>query len=389
MPDFKDFLNKTSHTIEQAFDKTTSSVKTRIKQYTGFDPVRIDPYRSYGNATDIYVKGRVLDDEGIEQPDPNHSRWDNLKAMYKRFETDEIPGVRVRAHLYDMQQEATTDEEGYYHFHFRPETPLDNEKLWHEVHLELVDEVVPNQGPVTATGEVLIPTDSARYIIVSDLDDTVIHSNAPNLWNNWKTLILNNAYTRMPFAGVAEFYQALHAGKSGNASNPIFYLSSSMWNIYDMFVDFLEINNIPKGVLFLVDLGVDRERFITTGHREHKISEIESLMDLYDDVQFILIGDSGQKDAEIYAEVARECPGRVAAIYIRDVTEDERRQEIQQIVKELHTQQGVDMLHVSSTVEAAEHAVRQGFIDAAQVERVRKAHDEDTDNFGNSADTSF
>jgi phosphatidate phosphatase APP1 len=373
VPDLKDLLNKTSHTIEEAFDATTGSIKRQIKHFTGFDPIRIDPYRGYGNATDIFVKGRVLDDEGIKQPEPDPNVWENLKAMYKRFETDEISDVRVRARLYDMQQETTTDNEGYYTFHFQPQTPLNNEQPWHEVHLELLDDVVPNQGDVRATGEVLIPPASAEYVIVSDLDDTVVQSNAFSFWQNWKTLLLNNAHTRVPFAGVAAFYQALQAGSSGGAYNPIFYLSSSMWNIYDMFVDFMDIHHIPKGVLFLVDIGIDQERFITSGHRAHKISNIKILMDLYPDLSFILIGDSGQKDAEIYAEVARDCPGRIAAIYIRDVTKDRRRQEIQQIASDLHTRYGVDMLHVADTTEAAEHAAQHGFIDPAEVERVNQA----------------
>jgi phosphatidate phosphatase APP1 len=374
VPELKDLLKKTSHAVEETFDTAIGSIKRQIKQYTGYDPVRIDPYRGHGTATDIYISGRVLDDEGIEQPAPDHSRWQNLKAMYKRFETDEIPGVRVRARLYDMQQETTTDGEGYYTFHFQPQTPLDSHKLWHDVHLELLDQIVPDQGAVSATGEVLIPPDSAKHVIVSDLDDTVIRSRAFNLWENWKTLLLNNAYTRTPFAGIPAFYQALQQGSGGSAHNPVFYLSSSMWNVYDMFVDFMEINNIPKGVLFLIDVGIDQEQFITSGHRAHKVSAIENLIELYPNLPFVLIGDSGQKDAEIYAEIARDYPGHVAAIYIRDVTKDRRRQEIQQLVHELHTQYGVDMLHVNHMAEAAEHAAQQNIIDPAAVERVRQAY---------------
>lgn len=377
MPDLKDLLNKTSNAIEEVFDTTSGSIKRQIKKYTGYDPIRIDPYRGHGTATDIFIRGRVLDDEGIEQPAPDHSRWQNLKAMYKRFETDEIPGVRVRARLYDMQQETTTDGEGYYTFHFRPQTPLDSEKLWHDVHLELLDKIVPNQGEVSTTGEVLIPPDSATHVIVSDLDDTVVRSRAFNFWQNWKTLVLNNAYTRTPFPGVSAFYQALQQGSGGSAQNPLFYLSSSMWNVYDMFIDFMEIHNIPKGVLFLIDVGIDREKFITSGHRAHKVSSIENLIELYPNLPFVLIGDSGQKDAEIYAEIARHYPGHVAAIYIRDVTQDRRRQEIQHLVHELHTQYGVDLLHVANMAEAAEHAARQNIIDPATAERVRMAYSAD------------
>src|SRR3546814_6066391 len=59
--------------------------------------------------------------------------------------------------------------------------------------------------------------------------------------------------------------------------------------------------------------------------KDHKLALIRNMLELYDQFPFVLIGDSGQRDPEIYAQVVREHPGRVAAIYIRDVTRNPER----------------------------------------------------------------
>ena len=62
---------------------------------------------------------------------------------------------------------------------------------------------------------------------------------------------------RLPFPGVAAFLRALYAGAGGGERNPLFYVSSSPWNIYDLLSEFFSLNDIPIGpVLFLRDWGL-------------------------------------------------------------------------------------------------------------------------------------
>ena len=60
-----------------------------------------------------------------------------------------------------------------------------------------------------------------------------------------RTTFLNNARTRLPFAGVAEFYRSLQLGRNGKRNNPFFYVSSSPWNLYDLLKDFLDTTTDP------------------------------------------------------------------------------------------------------------------------------------------------
>jgi len=83
-----------------------------------------------------------------------------------------------------------------------------------------------------------------------------------------------------------------------------------------------------------------------------------------------LIGDSGQQDPEIYAQVVRDNPGRIRAIYIRDVSEDRRDTAVRELIRTAETY-NVPMLLVPDTVEAAEHAASLGLIDPDTIPEIR------------------
>ena len=102
-------------------------------------------------------------------------------------------------------------------------------------------------------------------------------------------------------------------------------MSSSPWNLYDLLVDFLDLNGIPAGPLMLRDFGLRYEPTAGSGHLGHKLKEMRQILQAYPQLQFILIGDSGQEDPEIYREVVKEFPGRILAIYIRDVQLPDRK----------------------------------------------------------------
>ena len=169
-----------------------------------------------------------------------------------------------------------------------------------------------------------------------------------------------NSRTRLPFEGVAAFYQALRRG-DGSAINPIYYVSSSAWNLFDMLHDFFVVRNIPLGPFFLVDMGIDADKFIVPTHHEHKGKMVQTLLDTHPDLPFILIGDSGQKDPEIYMEVIEHNPGRILAVYIRDVRAGGRDQQMVELSERARAL-GTELLAVADTVAAAVHASTHGWI---------------------------
>ncbi len=334
-------------------------------------PLMIEPYAGYGSAAGITFGGRVLVDEGFAEPDASHGRWRNLVEMAKRLESDEVPGARVRISFQGQSTKVVADEEGRFRVDLVPAQPQLMETV-NLVDLELIDPS-PSAGHLAARAEaqVFVPMPGARFGVISDIDDTVLQSNVTRRWAMLKTLATNNAHSRKPFAGVAALYRALQAGASGNEGNPVFYISSSPWNLYAMLREFLHVQQMPAGPLLLKDFG-EHTLFTTTEHGQHKLSRIEEVFAAYPLLPFILIGDSGEQDPEIYTEVVRHHPQRVKAIYIRSVdTSAARLAAVDKLIVSVRSS-GAQLVLVPDSEFTAVHAAGEGWIDPAVVAAVRE-----------------
>lgn len=373
MGHWKDLFIKSAATIEDKWDE----LRFQFNKKLGLnDPIQIVTYRTYGTARRVYIKGRVLEDKKIASASDKDTVLNNLLNMYKRFESDEVPGALLKVTLPDEAHEVTTDNEGYFVLSLTPITPIINEQLWHPIPLELLHAPIPFDTGLKVLAEVMIPPPDAEYGVISDIDDTIVKTTATNLLAMSRTTFLNNARTRLPFAGVAEFYKSLQLGRNGKRNNPFFYVSSSPWNLYDLLKDFLDLNNIPAGPLLLRDFGLEEKKKEETGHLGHKLKEIRQILEAYPQLQFVLVGDSGQEDPVIYREVVKEYPNRILAIYIRDVQLPERKK-IALDVSETLKEQKVEMVIVENTVEAAEHAAQRGLIFTETIPAIEQEKKED------------
>jgi phosphatidate phosphatase APP1 len=143
----------------------------------------------------------------------------------------------------------------------------------------------------------------------------------------------------------------------------------------------MELQNIPKGPIILRDWDIDFGALSGARHFDHKGLAIRSILGLYPSLPFVLIGDSSQHDPEIYRQVVAEFPGRIQAIYIRDVIRSaERSSSIKKLADEIVVASSVLVLS-DDTVGAARHAVERGWIDAKALPEIgeEKRADEGTD----------
>lgn len=358
-----------AHQVQKPVDLVRYQVKKRLGR---IGPVQILAYRGHGNEKDWYLKGRVLEDKGISRASDHDNFYRNIRMMVRRFRSTEIPGVRLRARRFETGEvhEVLTDDEGYFDFHFTVNERPHVDKLWHEVEIELLDAVVPDQTDVRTTGRILVPPLQSDFGVISDVDDTIVETGATSFWKMVRITLMNNARSRLSFEGVAGFYRALRSGPSGRGNNPIFYVSSSPWNLYDLLVEFIDVHGIPMGPLFLRDLDFERLRLVGISHTKHKLAQIEALLQSYPGLPFILIGDSGQEDPEIYLQAVQNFPGRISSIYIRDVTTGIRSAQVQAIGEELR-RHGVDLVLSAETEAVAKHALRKGYIHPDSLKDIR------------------
>ena len=160
---------------------------------------------------------------------------------------------------------------------------------------------------------------TAKFGIISDIDDTILVTEVPNLPAAVVNVFFKHPARRKAVAGMSEFY-----GKLSQLLpvSPFFYLSTSPWNVEAGIRDFIRIHDFPRGPLLLRDFDPRPKSFIPSGV-QHKLEFADQLMSDFPDMRFILIGDDGQSDPSTYAKIAEKYPGRVAAIGIRRVSKKE------------------------------------------------------------------
>ncbi|MDY7226501.1 App1 family protein [Hyalangium rubrum] len=338
-------------------------------------PLRILPYRGYGTAERVLIQARVLEDRFVKPSHLRRSLVGSAIASYKRYATVEIPGARVAVHWGDKRWEGTTDDEGFLELWVAP--PPGVRPGWNVVELELLEP--EPQGVPIVSAQVLVAGPQAELGIISDIDDTVIVTGVTNPLKRAWALFLTEHRTRLPFEGVDAFYSALREGHGGLADNPIFYVSSSPWNLYEHLDEFLALHRIPNGPLLLRDWGLSRHGFAPGGGHGHKLEKIRGVLGTLETLPFILIGDSGQEDAEHYRTIVREYPGRVRCVYIRNVpSRAQRAVELERLAQEVR-EAGSQLVVVDDTVSAARHAAQAGWIRWQEVPRVQEHQQEDAD----------
>jgi|SRR5690554_1333693 len=331
------------------------------------DPIQIIPFRSYGTASHLYVKGRAIQDEGIDLAKTGF--FNLLWNSWKRFETDKVKNAKLTLSLADGRTiETTTDSQGYFLIDamVKDLMPLTDKEGWLHYSISFAEEFRGRkiQESNNFLGEVLIPSEEAKFGIISDIDDTIIHTGLTSRlkWRVVKNTIFKSAEKRIPFEGAAGFYTKLHHGKSGNNSNPIFYVSHSPWNLYSYLELFLKVNDFPKGPILLRDFANPFTKIFqpsVKGEKPEKQKEILNILKTYPQLPFILIGDSGEHDPDIYIELAEAHPERISAIYMRSVNHRRKMIRVKGLFKDYET---VPVLLVENSVAAIEHARQMGFV---------------------------
>lgn len=330
----------------------------RFKKGIGkLDTLKVEPLYAFGNENQLLFKGRVVESYKQSKPSPKKTKLQNLLAALRRYAGSSVPEARVSVQYQGERKTLTSDAEGIISCSFK--NSFDEHAFKNNISISLVPEkgIRPEREKVKVR---VMHYNSQHHLgIISDIDDTVLISHATRIGKKFWLSISKNAYTRRPFPGVSNFYKAL----SDNGKNPFFYVSSSDWNLFDMIRDFLNYREIPAGPLLLKDLHVDLRNIWKSGggSHQHKLEKINMLLELYLGMKFILIGDSGQHDPELYAEIIENNPGRIIAVYIREIKtiKDQRRKLLKAKIKD---PAAPDITFVQNTEQAIQHARNHGII---------------------------
>lgn len=276
-------------------------------------------YTGYGSLSQVRIFARVLLGRRQDDPDPPSpsARVDGTQPDAERaprgwraFVTAQVAGAPATIKLGDREIAATSDRGGYL------DVTIQEHGLgagWHDVRIS-------TPGSSEAVGSVIVVGSEPTIGLISDIDDTVISTSLPRpLIAGWNTFVRSEA-ARRPVPGMAELYRELLAG---HPQAPTVYLSTGAWNTAPALTRFLRRYGFPDGPLVLTDWGPTNTGWFRSG-QQHKRDSLRRLAAELPNVRWVLIGDDGQNDPNIYGEFAQEHPDRVVVTGLRQLTPTEQ-----------------------------------------------------------------
>lgn len=287
-------------------------------------------FPAVGTSSEVVVSGRVLQSRpGRGSSAVSH----NLRWLASR----NLPGADVEVRFQGRGAQTTSGDDGNFEVTLRP---ADGQRFTTGLSSA---EARSGSGEVsTATVDVI--ADAAPFFVVSDFDDTLAVSNISE-GGALKAGLLRQADSHPPVEGMADFYRCLRAVAP---ARPTFALvSGSPAQFAPRIQRFLALHGFPDFGLYLRDLGPST----LSGYKEPVLKRLLEVLPR----PVVLVGDSGEKDPEVYAAVRAAAPERVKAIYIRDAGGDVTPQRFDGMVRFGHPR------------EAAWDAASKGLADAACV----------------------
>ena len=300
---------------------------------------RLQPYFGHRSKDRLVLSARAL--RSRKSAFDKGSRWRAIRTMIAQFASHEVEGVAVRLTIEGADGSildcgATTDREGYVHFDVPLESAWDlpDHPAWELATLHWVNE----EGPQTVEAYILAPGSDNRLAVISDIDDTIIETGITggprNIMRNWKRVLAQLPHERDAVSGADTFYGQLGGGvlepgemRGANrmpaTKRPFFYISSSPWNLFSYLVAFMRTKNMPLGPLKLRDWGLNRDTFGSSSHGAHKNAAIDSILVMYPDIKFALIGDDTQGDLPAFGHAVERFPDRIAAVFLRKAAAEE------------------------------------------------------------------
>lgn len=264
----------------------------------------IRPFVGYGSPEWVRVMCRLQMMRPLERQVPA-----GMARGWRNFASVPLARTPVTITAGGVQKTVLTDASGY----VDEVVECTMETGWQQVSI-----ASPEAAPQQASVQILGP--EPRVALISDIDDTVLVTSLPRpMIAAWNTFVLSE-HARRPVPGMAVLYERLG---QRYPQMPVFYVSTGAWNVGPTLRRFLSRNLYPPGPLLLTDWGPSEDYWFRSG-AAHKRRQLKRLREEFPQLQWILVGDDGQHDPQLYTEFADADPDSVTAIAIRHLSPTEQ-----------------------------------------------------------------
>jgi phosphatidate phosphatase APP1 len=277
------------------------------------DELALQLYPAYGDAHGFTIEGRLIERRELREIGVKDRWWTNLWRNLRQLVNDEQAGVSVTVRIGQQNWTAKTDVEGYFKI---------------DVEERIADgwqSIAASTPGTQSTGSLLIVPAENRLGIISDLDDTLLISQVTDKSDLLGNTFLKNPLQRTAVAGAAQFLARSLAGNPRPDTAAMIYLSASPRQLNTPIETFLAHNGFPRGVLITKKVTNDTTSDPITDQVAYKTAKLENIFARLPHVNFVLLGDDGEKDPEIFHAIRTRYPERVRKVYIRRVNPDSGR----------------------------------------------------------------
>jgi hypothetical protein len=163
----------------------------------------------------------------------------------------------------------------------------------------------------------LVPPIPGQISVISDIDDTIKITNVLQ-----KQTLIRRTFLE-EFEAVPGMSQLFRSWKEQH--NAVFhFVSSSPWQLYQELAVFMEREGFPEASFHLKSIRLKDSSILSlfADPMISKITRISSIIENYPMRKFVLVGDTGEKDPEVYGELCRRYPGQIHRVFLRDVTSE-------------------------------------------------------------------
>ncbi len=256
-------------------------------------------YPGYGSEEWVRVLGRVL----IVPPLKTRHRGEYASVRgWRAFASVPVGYAQVTVTIDGVSHDVVADRGGV----IDTVLPATLPPGWQSITMS-VEESEPFET------RVFVVASDVDFGLVSDVDDTVMVTALPRpLVAAWNSFVVDE-HARQPVPGMAVLIERLVRDHPGA---PVIYLSTGAWNVAPTLQRFLRRHLYPPGALLLTDWGPTHDRWFRSG-REHKEENLRRLAREFPKIKWMLIGDDGQHDDDLYTAFTSEFPEHVTAVAIR------------------------------------------------------------------------
>lgn len=260
----------------------------------------IELYNAYSNGTRVVITGRVIDKKDKKTKE---------SKLYSAFFNDEKKEVKVYLDIDNEKFVVQSDNEAYFSFDVEPRVKL---KRSETITLKT------NDKNSLKKIKPFFPSLKKHLGVISDFDDTLIISDVTNKIKLFYHTFFKN-YTERTLVGEMEkkIKKILQSNKLKD-DVAFFIISGSPHQFNNNINNFLDYHNFQERAILTKKIHGDESAslYASIGYKYDKIVK---LMEMYPEVKWVLLGDSGEKDKEIYLKIRKDYPQKIEEIYIRNV----------------------------------------------------------------------